>query len=395
MLRMAGACDSKRSRDQAQVHADLVEPKAVLSKDPQFRQHAGLIHRRQAHPALDPAYGPARTQKPKTAIAATDTLEGLLPCSSPVAVWRARRRRDVRAGRMHADEMAVSADLVRRLLVRQFPQWAALPLAPVESTGTDNAIFRLGDRLAMRIPRRASAAAQVAKECTWLPRLAPHLPLAVPAPLAQGEPDEEYPWPWSITPWFAGEPPEPDHLGDPRQAGTDMARFIAALERIGTLGGPPPGDHNFRRGVLLAERDHTTRTAVRELDGQLDTAAVTAAWDTAVHAPAWPGPPRWIHGDLLPGNLLAAEGRICAVIDFGGLAVGDPACDLMVAWTLFSGESRQAFRTALPVDDATWERGRGWALSWALIFIPYYVNTNPAAVRLAWRTVNEVLAGDP
>jgi aminoglycoside phosphotransferase (APT) family kinase protein len=296
------------------------------------------------------------------------------------------------AGKMHVDEVDTDASLVRRLLVAQFPQWADLPIEPVPSAGTDNALYRLGDDMAVRLPRIERATWQVDKEHAWLPRLAPHLPLAVPVPLARGLPGEGYPWHWSITLWFEGENVTIERLADPRQAATDLARFIAALQRIDPSGGPPPGEHNFGRGVPLAQRDSRTREAIRALDGMLDTEAVAAAWDVALQAPAWHGPPVWIHGDVSSGNLLAVQGRLSAVIDFGWLGVGDPACDLMIAWTLFSGESREAFRTALSVDDATWVRGRGWALSWALIFIPYYLNTNPGGVSNAWRAIDEVLA---
>jgi aminoglycoside phosphotransferase (APT) family kinase protein len=296
------------------------------------------------------------------------------------------------AGQMHVDEVDTDASLVRRLLVAQFPQRADLAIEPVPSAGTDNAIYRLGDDMAVRLPRIERATRQVDKEHAWLPRLAPHLPLAVPVPLARGVPGEGYPWHWSINPWLAGENVTIERLADPRQAATDLARFIAALQRIDPSGGPPPGEHNFGRGVPLAQRDSRTREAIRALDGMLDTAAVTAAWDAALQAPAWHGPPVWIHGDVSAGNLLAVQGRLSAVIDFGGLGVGDPACDLMIAWTLFSGESRETFRAALAVDDATWARGRAWALSWALIFIPYYLHTNPVGVSNAWRAIEEVLA---
>jgi aminoglycoside phosphotransferase (APT) family kinase protein len=296
------------------------------------------------------------------------------------------------AGKMHVDEVDTDASLVRRLLVAQFLQWADLPIEPVPSAGTDNALYRLGDDMAVRLPRIERATRQVDKEHEWLPRLAPHLTLAVPVPLARGFPGEGYPWHWSITPWLEGENVTIECIADPCQAATDLARFIAALQRIDPSGGPPPGELNFGRGVPLVQRDSRTREAIRALDGMLDTAAVTAAWDAALQAPAWHGPPVWIHGDMSSGNLLAVQGRLSAVIDFGGLGVGDPACDLVIAWTLFSGESREAFRTALSVDDATWARGRGWALSWALIFIPYYLNTNPVGVSSAWRAIDEVLA---
>ncbi|MGI8690674.1 MAG: aminoglycoside phosphotransferase family protein [Thermomicrobiales bacterium] len=296
------------------------------------------------------------------------------------------------AGKMHADEVDIDGLLVSRLLAAQFPQWANLPLQPVQSAGTDNAMYRLGDDMTVRLPRIAGVTGQVDKEHEWLPKLAPHLPLAVPVPLALGVPGEGYPWHWSITPWLDGENATIERIADPRQAATDLARFVAALQRIDPAGGPPPGEHNFGRSVPLAQRDRSTREAIEALDGMLDSDAVTATWDEALRTPVWHGAPVWIHGDLSSGNLLAIRGRLSAVIDFGCLGVGDPACDLMIAWTLFSGESREVFRAALAVDDATWARGRGWALSWALIFIPYYVNTNPIEVNKARRTIDEVLS---
>jgi aminoglycoside phosphotransferase (APT) family kinase protein len=307
---------------------------------------------------------------------------------------RSPRDREGRMGtqKMHDDEVSTDETLIRRLLAAQFPQWAHLPLRPVESAGTDNAIYRLGHDLAIRLPRIASAAGQVEKEQEWLPRLAPHLPLAIPAPLALGAPGAGYPWRWSIVPWLDGENPTLESLTDPRRAVIDMARFLAALRRIDTTAGPPPGEHNFGRGVPLAQRDRGTRAAIAALEGMIDTAAVIAAWEAALAAPGWAAAPVWIHGDLSSGNLLAVDGQLSAVIDWGGLGVGDPACDLMIAWTLFTGESRAAFRAALDVDDATWTRGKGWALSWALIFIPYYLETNPSGVRTARHTIAEVLA---
>jgi aminoglycoside phosphotransferase (APT) family kinase protein len=298
----------------------------------------------------------------------------------------------VRARKMHADEVDTDVALVRRLLTAQFPQWADLPITPVPSVGTDNAIYRLGNDMAVRLPRiHRAAGGRVHKEHQWLPRLAPLLPLAIPVPLAKGMPGEDYPWNWSVCRWLPGETATIGHIADLRAAATALAQFVAALQRIDPAGGPAPGAHNFFRGVPLAMRDAATRTAIASLKGMIDIDAVTAAWDAALEAPAWHRPPVWIHGDLLPGNLLVKGGRLSGVIDFGGLGVGDPACDLMAAWTLFSGESRNAFRAALAVDDASWARGRGWALSWAVIFIPYYLDTNPEGVAIARRAIDEVL----
>jgi len=293
---------------------------------------------------------------------------------------------------MHVDEIETNEALVRRLLAAQFPQWARLPVAGVSSTGADHAIYRLGDRMAVRLPRIHWATAQGEKESRWLPVMAPRLPLTVPAPLARGEPGEGYPWRWSVVPWLAGEPAAPDRLDDPRLAAIDLARFIQALRRIDPTGGPPPGAHNFGRGEPLPGRDTRTRLAIAALHGTLDTDAVTGAWESALRAPAWPGPPVWVHGDLQAGNLLAVGGRLSAVIDWGGLAVGDPACDLMVAWNLFEAGERLVFRATLGADDATWARGRGWALSVALIALPYYQSTNPVLAAASHRTIRNVLA---
>ncbi len=295
------------------------------------------------------------------------------------------------AGQMHVDEVATDEPLVRRLLAAQFPQWSDLPITPVESAGTDNAIYRLGEDLAVRLPRIHRAVGQADKEFRWLPRLGPHLPLAVPAPLAQGNPGEGYPWHWSVYRWLEGENATLDRIADPNQAAVDLAQFIIALQQIDPTGGPLAEDP-ISRGLPLAIRDTATRAAIVALQGMIDTAAATAVWEAALLAPEWDRAPVWFHGDLLPGNLLFEEGRLRSVIDFGGLGVGDPACDLMIAWGLFSGESRKVFRTAVGVDDATWARGRVHALSQALIFIPYYVNTNPMGVRYAQHQLDEVLA---
>jgi aminoglycoside phosphotransferase (APT) family kinase protein len=294
---------------------------------------------------------------------------------------------------MHADEVDTDASLVRRLLAAQFPRWANLPIAPVPSAGTDNALYRISADMVVRLPRIHWAVGQVEKEQEWLPRLAPLLPLAIPVPLAMGTPAEGYPWHWSVYRWLEGENAIIERLADPHQAATDLAQFIAALQRIDPTGGPPPGPHNSGRGVPLAMRDAPTRAAITSLQGgALDTDAATAAWDAALQAPVWDGPPVWIHGDLQSGNLLCVQGRLSAVIDFGCLGVGDPACDLIVAWNLLGPETRDVFRAALPVDDATWARGRGWALSVGLIALPYYQSTNPVLAGIARRAIEEVLA---
>jgi len=290
--------------------------------------------------------------------------------------------------RMHEHEVSTDPGLVRRLLGAQFPQWAGLPVSPVRTSGTDNAVYRLGEELSVRMPRIGWGVEQVAKEHVWLPRLAPHLPLAVPEPLAQGEPAEGYPYPWAVHRWLEGENLTWEALPDPLETARSLARFVLALRRIPS----PPDAPRANRGEPLHTRDTGVREAVAALHGQLDGKAVLAAWDASLHADEWLHAPVWAHGDLLPGNLLFRDGVLSAVIDFGGLGVGDPACDLLPAWSLFAGESREVYRSELAADEALWLRGRGHALAQALAFIPYYRETNPAGVRTSWRVVGEVLA---
>lgn len=292
---------------------------------------------------------------------------------------------------MHKDEVYTDVKLVRRLLIAQFPQWKEFSIQPVPSAGTDNALYRLGDDMVVRLPRIHWAVGQVEKEHEWMLKLAPHLPLAVPFPLEMGEPGEGYPWHWSIYRWLEGENRTRETLTNPEQTAIDLAEFLLALQHIDTTGGPLATEHELR-GEPLATRDDDTREAIIALHDMIDINAVTKVWETTLQSPEWGRAPVWFHGDLLPGNLLFKNGELSAVIDFGGLGVGDPACDLMIAWSLFSAEGRDVFRTALVVDDATWARGRGHALSQALIFIPYYLNTNPLGVQNARHVVYEVLA---
>lgn len=294
---------------------------------------------------------------------------------------------------MHADELDIDTGLVRRLVAAQFPQWAELPLTPVEPRGTDNALYRLGEDMVTRLPTRKRTSATLKKERRWLPELAPHLPLAVPLPLADGMPSEEYPLEWAIYRWLEGVNATEERVTDPKRLGIDLAEFVGALQQIDAADGPPPGPHNFGRGAPLSTRDKPTRTAILSLGDSVDTTAVTTAWEAALAAPEWGRPPVWVHGDLDARNMLVAQGRLTAVVDFGCLGVGDPACDVMVAWKVLSADTRGAFRDALSVDDATWARARGWALSQALIALPYYtMDTNPSLVLEAKRWLAEVLA---
>ena len=275
----------------------------------------------------------------------------------------------------------------------QFPRWADLPLTPVTSAGTDNALYRLGDTLVVRLPRIGWATNQAALEREWLPRLAPHLPLAIPEPLAIGQPAAGYPWEWAVYRWLEGEDATRAPITDPAQAATDLAHFILALHRVDPAISAPVRAPASGRSELLSARDIEVRAAITASEGLIDTAAATVAWETALHAPEWPGPPVWIHGDLLPGNLLFTHGRLSAVIDFSCLGLGDPAVDLLPAWAFFDTDTRPLFRRALAVDEATWARGRGWALSVGVIALPYYVETNPVLAGVARRAIEAVLAG--
>jgi aminoglycoside phosphotransferase (APT) family kinase protein len=297
--------------------------------------------------------------------------------------------------RMHADEVDTDASLARRLLAAQFPQWAELTIEPVPSAGTDNALYRLGGDMVVRLPRHTRTNGTLERERRWLPRLAPHLPLAVPVPLAEGVAAEGYPFAWSVYRWLEGKEATAERIGDLRDAAAELARFVAALQRIDPTGGPPPDEHNAHRGVPLATRDTATRKSIAALGGRIDVDAATAAWEAALEAPEWERPPVWIHGDLDSRNLLVQHGRLSAVIDWGCLGVGDPACDVAVVWKMLSTDTRGFFREALAVDDATWARSRGWVLSQAVMAEPYYtLETNPGLVLEARRWLVEVLADD-
>lgn len=285
----------------------------------------------------------------------------------------------------------IDAALARCLIAAQFPQWAHLPIAPVAVSGWDNRTFHLGDAMAVRLPSAAHYAAQVEKEQRWLPQLAPHLPLPIPQPLALGAPACGYPWRWSIYRWLDGEPATLDQVGDLNDFATALAGFLVALQQIDASEGPRAGAQNFHRGGALAVYDAETHRALRDLEGKIDTRTATAVWEAAL-ASSWQAAPVWVHGDVAASNLLVKAGKLCAVIDFGSCGVGDPACDLAIAWTFLTDASRAAFRAALPLDAATWARGRGWALWKALILLAGHVQSSAVEAGRAQRTLDAVLA---
>lgn len=287
----------------------------------------------------------------------------------------------------------IDASLAARLVAAQFPQWAHLPVRDVALSGWDNRTFHLGDKLLVRLPSHASYADQVAKEQVWLPKLAAVLPLPIPAPAAQGAPTAEYPWFWSVYHWIDGEPAASAPIADQTRFATDIAAFLNALQAVSTDGGPPARLHNFWRGGPLSVYDAQTREAISALEGRIETAPLRSAWDAAMAAP-WSAPPVWVHGDIAPGNLLVRDGALRAVIDFGCACVGDPACDLAIAWTTLRGPAREAFRAALRTDAATWRRGQAWALWKAAIIASGVSRSFEPWITQSWETLAQILA-DP
>jgi len=283
--------------------------------------------------------------------------------------------------------------LVRRLVDTQFPQWAELPLELVDPAGSDHVIYRLGEELSVRLPRHAGAIGQAKKEAEWLPRLAPQLPLAIPVPVGVGEPDVGYPWRWAVNRWLEGEVATVEALADSSEAAVELAEFLTALQQFESEGIPDEEARGELTPRPLADRDRATRAAIAEVEGAFDAAAMTTLWDAALSAPGWDGPPVWFHGDFHTGNLLTTDGRLSAVIDFGELGIGDPACDLTIAFTLMSAGSRVAFRAALGVDESTWTRGRGWALATGLNAYTSYAAVNPWIAAQTTRQITEALIG--
>lgn len=276
----------------------------------------------------------------------------------------------------HDGRAGIDTELVERLIGAQFPQWAGHPVQPAEFEGWDNRNYRLGETMVVRLPTASGYAAAVAKESDWLPRLAPRLPVAVPTVLAAGIPGEGYPFPWSVRRWIEGEAADRAPIADLPRFAAGVAGFLLALQACDAVGAPAAGEHSWFRGAAPAHYDDETRRCLRVLEGRIDTAAAQAVWEAALEAD-WAGEPVWFHGDVAAGNLLVADGELAAVIDFGTSGVGDPACDLVIAWTMFTGQSRKAFRRAVARDDGMWARARGWALWKALLGLAESGGANP------------------
>ncbi|MFB8087210.1 aminoglycoside phosphotransferase family protein [Streptomyces sp. NPDC055992] len=292
----------------------------------------------------------------------------------------------------HPDGRAgIDAALVERLIDAQFPRWSGLPVVPVEIDGWDNRTYRLGDAMTVRLPTAAGYVPAVEKEHHWLPRLAPSLPVPVPPVLALGAPGEGYPFPWSVRRWLPGETAARGRIDDLPGFAVAVAGFVRALQRCDPAGGPEAGAHSWYRGASPAYYDGETRRCLAALEERVDTGGALAVWEAALAA-EWRGAPVWFHGDIASGNLLVRDGELAAVIDFGTSGVGDPACDLVIAWGMFDGESRQAFRDAVRQDAGTWARARGWALWKALLNLTGDAGGDPARAANELRVVDAVLA---
>jgi aminoglycoside phosphotransferase (APT) family kinase protein len=286
----------------------------------------------------------------------------------------------------------ITSELVSRLDASQFPHWADLPVRPVDADGWDNATFRLGDHMSVRLPSSQAYVEQVDKEHRWLPVLARQLPLPIPEPLAKGEPGCGFPRPWSVYRWIAGQTAEAGQIADRSEFAADLAEFLTALYEVEPSGGPLPGTHNFFRGGSPAHYDAETRAALTALRGVIDTDLAAEVWAAALDAPANDAPV-WFHGDAQPGNLLLdSAGKLSAVIDFGTSGIGDPACDTTIAWTFLSGDSQRVFRERLPVDEATWTRGRGWAIWKAMIVLVRALATDPDDADFTKDVISKILA---
>jgi aminoglycoside phosphotransferase (APT) family kinase protein len=285
----------------------------------------------------------------------------------------------------------ITVDLVSRLVAEQFPDWASLPVRPVDADGWDNATFRLGETMSVRLPSAPDYVGAVEKEHRWLPVLARHLPLPIPVPLGRGTPGCGFTRPWSVYQWIAGDPVTEETVRDMPAFAADLADFLAALYRIDPADGPGPGLHNFYRGGPLTVYDGGTRKALAALQGHIDATLAAEVWQAALDCPM-DGPRVWFHGDAQPGNLLLRGGRLGAVIDFGTSGVGDPSCDTTIAWTFFSGESTRVFKERLPVDAATWVRGRGWAIWKAMIVLVKELEGDPRDAAYTKSVIDKILA---
>jgi aminoglycoside phosphotransferase (APT) family kinase protein len=290
---------------------------------------------------------------------------------------------------MHEDEVTVDDATVRGLLDDQFPRWADRRLLRIADSGTDNAIYRLGNDLGIRLPRVRWAEAQIEKECQWLQRLASSLPIEVPVPVARGRPGRGYPYPWLVYPWLKGTSLDRAVVDDWNGIAEGVAEFVRALQQHPTEGGP----HPTRRGTPMAQYDEAVQWGINQLDGVIDVDRARHVWQNALDAGDWTGRPVWIHADLLPGNILVSQGRLSGIIDWSAAGVGDPSCEAMLAWSL-PVNARRAYRRSLGLGDAAWARARGWVVEQTVFFIPYYATSLPLAVDQALERLDQALTSN-
>lgn len=291
------------------------------------------------------------------------------------------------------DRLTIPTNLVERLIADQFPHLSSLAVQPLVPGGWNNRSFRLGPDMIIRLPSAERYEAQVEKEQRFLPLLAPHLPLPIPEPVAMGRPGHGYPFCWGIYRWIAGETALSAEITDRNRFAADLAGFLKILHRIDGADGPPAGPHNFYRGGPLTTYDQESRTAIDRLGDCIDSTRALSLWNQAL-ASQWQKPPVWLHGDIAPGNLLVDNGRLSAVIDFGGCGTGDPACDLAIAWTFMDRATAARFRATLDHDEATWTRARGWALWKTLISLQKQVETGAPEAAESRAVLERILAED-
>ncbi|USK74332.1 aminoglycoside phosphotransferase family protein [Peribacillus frigoritolerans] len=271
----------------------------------------------------------------------------------------------------------IDVDLVSKLINSQFPEWSNLEIKPVKKSGNDNKTFHLGNSMSVRLPSDEAYVPQVEKEQKWLPILAKHLSTQISEQLAKGEPSEDYPHPWSVNKWLDGETLSLENIDDSNQFANDLGEFLVELQSIDASEGPLAGEHNFYRGGDIVVYDDECRDAINNNVNTFNKHLLKEIWELALTS-KWAGEPVWVHGDIAPGNILIENGKLCAIIDFGILGVGDPSCDAAMAWTFFDDSSRKTFKNALNFDAETWNRARGWALWKALITYNYNKQSNKA-----------------
>lgn len=294
--------------------------------------------------------------------------------------------------KMHPDQLDVSPETVAGLVSDQFPQWRTLPVRPVTSAGTVNTLFRLGEDLVLRFPLQSAEPEakreELTREADAARRLLGHVPVPTPVPVAVGAPGHGYPLPWAVYRWLPGTVATGANVADSEPFAADLADFVRAVRSLDAQGRTFAG---AGRGGRLVSQDSWVTSCLAQSAALIDTAALHRLWARLRLAPRGGAPDVWTHGDLMPGNLLVAEGRLAAVLDVGGLVPADPALDLMPAWNLMTPGSRTVFRGALGTDDAEWERGKGWAFAQAIGCLHYYRLTNPVMSEIAHRTMSALL----